>query len=87
MAVNKVDGDTKIFVSRYIGLTNTKGSRFKYQWVNVSFEGIEPAKMVSWNYEGSNQTDQLQLALGKDWKVLTQWELHVAVAKWAANLL
>lgn len=39
----------------------------------------EPAKTISWNHGVSNQTEQLQAALGDRYKVVSQWDTLQAI--------
>ena len=78
IAVHKETRQTRFFGGKTIPRTNNKPTRFKYQWVNVSFESIEPAKVCTYTERGHHE--QLQSALGDDWRVLTQFEAMQAIA-------
>lgn len=82
-AIHLPTGKAEIFGTKFLGPTDYNGSRFKYQRTNAVFvrHSSDKPKTVSWNHDASNQTEQLQIALGKDWKVLEQWELLRAIQK------
>ena len=73
----------EIWATKYLGCTNTKGSRLKFWRMNASLELIGKAKVVSWDDSFTGQTEQLANALGADYKVLQQWEILFAATKHA----
>lgn len=74
------DDGAWFYATKYIGPSNFKGSRFKFCRINCSFEEIDRPKTVSWehNVPGHGQQDQLQHALGNNYRVLSQYETLTA---------
>lgn len=68
--------EVEIFGTKYIPCTNYRGSRLAYGKINLSLEKRAGWKTVSWANEcpGHGQDNQLQFALGNEWRVLSQYE-------------
>lgn len=72
-AVNTKTNQAECFATKYLPVTNYTGSRFKFWRINSGLEQIEKAKVVSWNHDVNGQDEQLQAALGDEWKVVSFW--------------
>jgi hypothetical protein len=86
-----VHNETKqawFFAGRFIPMTDRTPARFKYWPINTSGERIGPAKYSQWDDSfgfAAGQQGQLQSALGKTWRVLTQYETLQCVAMGASK--
>ncbi len=81
VAVNTSTGEAKIFATKYYPCTNVKGSRFGFWQSTLSGEVCGPKKIVSWLYEHTGQGNQLAANLGKEWRVLSQYEVLTLVER------
>lgn len=76
-----------IYASKFLPVTNSQGSRFKFWRINVTLEMIGTAKTVSWDHARTGQQEQLQAALGDTYRVLSQYEALKAIGTaFPANL-
>lgn len=90
VAIHKESKQAYYFAGKFHPLMETKTAqhpaRFKFWPVNCLLEKIGKAKTVSWNDNGNSQAEQLQMALGDNWRVLTQYETLQAVVMGAKQM-
>lgn len=75
------DDGAHIYATKFLPVTNSKGSRLKFWRVNSCLEMIGTAKTVSWDHEFTGQAAQLRAALGTGYTVLEQYEALKAIGK------
>jgi hypothetical protein len=73
-AINLNTAEVECFATKYLPTTNQKGSRFKFWQINAGFETIGKPITINWSYSATSQQEQLQEALGSDWKVLSLYQ-------------
>ena len=73
-------GKAHLFGTKFLGPTNTKGSRLVYAEIFPHLDRVSRKKIVSWSHSaGLGEDGQLSYHLGEGWKVLNWWEVFEAI--------
>lgn len=72
-AVNPSTGEVRIFGTKYLAPGNVRGSRFSFVRINLGLERLERSKVIDWVHGCNGQGEQLQIHLGPEWRVLSQY--------------
>jgi len=75
------NGTAHLYGTKYLGPTNTKGSRIVFAEISTDGNVIGKRRFEHWdNATSNNQAAQLQKQLGEDWQVLGWMEVRKAIS-------
>jgi len=76
--ITPADG-VRMYATKFLPVTNSKGCRLKWWWTNSALEIVEPGGTRQWSYKYDSQAEELQYRLGSGFTVLRQHEVFKAV--------
>jgi len=78
--ITPADG-VRMYATKFLPVTNSKGCRLKWWWTNSALEIVEPGGTRQWSYKYDSQAEELQDFLGSGFTVLRQHEALKAIEK------
>lgn len=78
--ITPADG-VRMYATKFLPVTNSKGCRLKWWWTNSGLEIVEPGGTRQWSYKYDSQAEELQDVLGPGFTVLRQHEATEAIEK------